>query len=114
MRRIKMATDDETKDKSFAEAWKQPGTTVLPILVVESKDIAEAAFESMPRETYEAYIAKKSAVATATQIFAELDLKLITRLHKISDLKKDNPNTIWCIKEKDYNAIKKKHGVKVD
>ena len=51
---------------------------------------------------------------TANQIFAELDLKLITRLHKVSDLKKDNPDTIWCIKEKDYNAIKKKHGVKVD
>ena len=50
----------------------------------------------------------------ANHIFAELDLKLMTQLHKVSDLKKDNPNTIWCIKEKDYNAIKKEHGVKVD
>ncbi len=51
---------------------------------------------------------------TAQQIFAELDGKLVTRLHKVSDLKKDNPNTVWCIKEKDYNTIKKKHGVEVD
>ena len=50
---------------------------------------------------------------TANRIFAELDLRLITKLHKVSDLKKDNPDTIWCIKEKDYNAIKKQHGVKV-
>ena len=105
-----MATD-KTKDKSFAETWKQPGTTVLPIMIVESKDIALDAFKNMPRETYEAYIAKKAAIATANHIFAELDLKLMTQLHKVSDLKKDNPNTIWCIKEKDYNAIKKKHGV---
>ena len=59
-------------------------------------------------------IEKRVRHETANQIFAELDLKLITRLHKVSDLKKDNPNTIWCIKEQDYNAIKKQHGVKVD
>ena len=56
----------------------------------------------------------KATANTSKQIFAELDLRLITKLHKVSDLKKDNPNTIWCIKEKDYNAIKKKHGVKVN
>ena len=58
-----------------------------------------------------AIIDSKARADSSKQIFAELDLRLITKLHKVSDLKKDNPNTIWCIKEKDYNAIKKKHGV---
>ena len=56
-------------------------------------------------------IDSKARADSSKQIFAELDLRLITKLHKASDLKKDNPDTIWCIKEKDYNAIKKKHGV---
>ena len=52
--------------------------------------------------------ARKSATK---ELVAELDKKFTTQLHKVSDLKKDNSDTIWCIKEKDYNAIKKKHGV---
>jgi hypothetical protein len=50
-------------------------------------------------------IDSKARADTSKQIFAELDGK---------HLFKDNPNTIWCIKEQDYNAIKKQHGVKVD
>ena len=35
-------------------------TTTRPIEVEESKDITTEAFKSMPKETYEAYIAKKA------------------------------------------------------
>ena len=43
--------------KQGFEAGKKAGTTIQPIMVVESKDIATEAFKSMPKETYEAYIA---------------------------------------------------------
>lgn len=101
-----MTTEDETKDKSFAEAWKQPGTTVLPIMIVESKDIALDAFKNMPRETYEAYIAKKSAVATATQIFEELDILFGEGFYSA-------PMDERCYKlyKHEYDALKKKYGV---
>ena len=67
---------DQIEDLARAEAWKQPGTTVLPIMIVESKDIALDAFKNMPRETYEAYIAKKAAIA-AKQEQLENDIKLL-------------------------------------
>ena len=65
---------DQIEDLARADAglFKQPGTTVLPIMIVESKDIALDAFKNMPRETYEAYIAKKASITTAAKLLADL------------------------------------------
>ena len=99
-----MPTNDETKDKSFAETWKQPGTTVLPIMIVESKDIALAAFQSMPRNTYEAYIATKAA----KQIFAVLD-----NLHIVENWSTQKGKGVPLLLKQigAYKDVKKKFGV---
>ncbi len=84
----------ESKDKS--SILKRPRTTVLPVMIVESKDItaAAAAFEGMSREKYEAYIAKKAT----NQIFAELK-KYATVYGDI------------VVPKGKYEAIQKKYGV---
>ena len=103
-----MATNDEIKKKALSELYDARAEHNKRAYTSEREKVIDKMLKDAKAEGY------REGQETAQQIFAELDEKLMTRLHKVSDLKKDNPSIIWYIKEKDYNAIKKKHGVKVD